>query len=69
MAFMEPEFYESKGMPVARGGNVARRVAAFIGIVAILIVTLVAMWAIYEHHHSAAPREEPTIVELASRAG
>lgn len=62
---MAGEFYESGGTPVARRGSVARRVTAFLGIVAIVLIVLAVMWRVYRHHQSGAPRDEPTIVEIA----
>ena len=61
---MEPEFYESGGTSVARPGSMARRVLAFIAMIAVVILMLLLMWQIHLHHESGTPREEePTIVE------
>lgn len=43
----------------------ARRITAFLGIVAIVLIVVAVMWRVYLHHESGAPRDEPTIVEVA----
>lgn len=66
---MEPEFYESGGTPVAQSGGMARRVVAFIAMIAFVILVLLLMWQIHLHHESGEPHvEEPSIVERARAA-
>ena len=44
----------------------ARRITAFIGMVAILLLVLILIWRVYLHHTSGVSHDEPTVVELAS---
>ena len=46
----------------------ARRVTAFLAMIAILLLVLILMWRVYLHHSSGISGEEPTVVELATRA-
>jgi uncharacterized membrane protein len=62
MAFMEPESYDSGGTSIARPGTMARRVAAFIGMVGVIALMLFLMWQIHLHHEAGAPNDEPAIV-------
>lgn len=66
MALMAGEFYESSGTPVARSASMARRVTAFLAMVAIVLIVVAVMWRVYQHHQSNAPTEEPTIVRVGS---
>ena len=66
MALMAGEFYESSGTAVARPASMARRVTAFLAMVAIILIVVAVMWRVYQHHQSNAPNEEPTIVRAAS---
>lgn len=45
----------------------ARRLTAFAGIIAFILVVLLLMWQVYLHHQTGAVPEEPTIVGLAAR--
>ena len=66
---MEPEFYESDGTSVARPGSMARRVLAFIGMIAVIMLMLLLMWKIHEHRGTGRPHDdEPTIVYNDSAA-
>ena len=54
------------GTSIARPSSMARRITALVGIVIVLILVTVLMLQVYEHHRSAAPREDTTIVEFAT---
>jgi hypothetical protein len=64
MAFMEGDSSDTGGTPIARPGDMARRLVAFVTMVAIIAVALAVMWRVYRHHVSTVPHVEPTIVEL-----
>jgi hypothetical protein len=42
----------------------ARRIVAFVTMVAVIAIAIAVMWRVYRHHSSTVPHEEPTIVEL-----
>ena len=48
--------------------EMARRISALLGIVAIVGLALVLMWRVYLHHERAFHPEEPTLVSLFGRA-
>lgn len=68
MALMAGEFYESGGTPVARPASMARRITAFLAMVAIVLIVVAVMWRVYRHHQTNAPSEEPAIVDIGSAA-
>lgn len=48
----------------------ARRVAAFLGMVGVIILMLLLMWKIHEHHGIGQPHDdEPTIVGFPAAGG
>jgi hypothetical protein len=53
-----------RGMPIARAGDMARRIVAFVTMVVVIAIAIAVMWRVYLHHASTGPHEEPTIVEL-----
>jgi len=61
---MEREFYGTDGTSIARPVSMARRIVAFLAMVAIVLIVVSVMWRIYRHHVSSAPNDEPTIVSL-----
>jgi hypothetical protein len=42
----------------------ARRIVAFVTMVAVIAIAIAVMWRVYLHHSSTVPSDEPTIVEL-----
>jgi len=61
---MAGAFYESRGTGVAPRASVARRVMAFLAMVAIVIIVLAVMVSVYHHHRTSAPTDETTIVMM-----
>jgi hypothetical protein len=43
----------------------ARRIAAFIGMVGVIALALIVVWKVYEHRRVHVPSDEPTIVQRA----
>ena len=43
----------------------ARRIAALIGMLAVVLLALTVVWKVYQHRRSHVPVDEPTIVRLS----